>query len=207
MITYPIKTINQNYVDFKLKIDTVLSISTAVDKIKSISMENSFDLILLDISLPPCREYKLNSGEELGEYIKNKLPNVKLIVITALNDNLRLLNIYYNLTPDGFLIKSDITSNSLLMTVKTVLSGDTFYSKTVSELLRKRAVQNVNLDYIDINILLELSNGFKMKELMQLIPLTKSGIEKRKHLLKQKFKIKNNSDRDLVLAAKNKGFI
>jgi hypothetical protein len=67
--------------------------------------------------------------------------------------------------------------------------------------------QNIVLDDLDIQLLVELSNGAKMKELEQLLPLTKSGIDKRRRLLKEKLNLQSNSDRDLVLKAKEKGFI
>jgi hypothetical protein len=63
------------------------------------------------------------------------------------------------------------------------------------------------LDDLDIQLLVELANGAKMKELEQLLPLTKSGIDKRRRLLKEKLNLQSNSDRDLVLKAKEKGFI
>ncbi|MFI0431386.1 hypothetical protein [Mariniflexile sp. HMF6888] len=46
-----------------------------------------------------------------------------------------------------------------------------------------------------------------MKELVELIPLTKSGIEKRRRILRDVFNIKTDSDRELILAAKEKDFI
>ena len=46
-----------------------------------------------------------------------------------------------------------------------------------------------------------------MKELINIVPLTKTGIEKRKRLLKNAFKVTGKSDRDLIIEAKEKGFI
>lgn len=193
---------NLNSVDYKLKIDSACSITDTVEKINT---ENTFDLILLDISMPPSKEHNIFSGEELGIYIKERLPDAKLMILTALNDNLRLLNIFTKLNPDGFIIKSDLTSNSLIMAVKAVLAGNKYYSETINILLLNKARQKMVLDRIDTYILQELANGSKMKELIQLIPLTKSGIERRKRLLKKALNAKN--DRDLVIAAKEKGFI
>ena len=58
-----------------------------------------------------------------------------------------------------------------------------------------------------MQILYEISNGAKMKELQNLIALTKSAIDKRRRNLKVKFNVADGSDRDLILAAKEKGFI
>ena len=63
------------------------------------------------------------------------------------------------------------------------------------------------LDDIDRRILYELSIGTKTKDLPALVPLSLTGIEKRKRLLKQIFDIDSTDDRELILAAKEKGFI
>ena len=46
-----------------------------------------------------------------------------------------------------------------------------------------------------------------MKELPDVIPLSKAGIEKRKRVLYSVFNIKDNSDRQLIIKAKSSGFI
>ena len=83
------------------------------------------------------------------------------------------------------------------------MKGWKFFSNNALD----KTSSTINLDNIDFDILTELANGAKMKDLEQIIPLTKSGIEKRKRLLKYKFKISTNSDRDLVIKAKEKGYI
>ncbi len=190
--------------ELELQIEFSHSISSSIEKIENTNKENVFDVILLDISLPRCPEYKLNSGEELGLYIKKKIPSVKLIVITMFDDNLRLLNIFATLKPESFIIKTEINGNTLFLALNNVLEGNSYYSKSINELILKRAPQTIVLDKI-YTILIELSNGSKMKELKEIIPLTKSGIEKRKRLLKKMFQAE--SDRDLVISAREKGFI
>jgi len=194
-----------NNTNYKLKIDSAYGIDSAINKIKDLNIKDAFDLILLDISMPASIEHSMSSGEDLGVYIKERFPNTKIIVLTLLNDNLRLLNIFNSLNPEGFIIKSDLTSKTLLVAVNTVINKKKYYSETIKVFLHKKASQKVVLDRIDISILQELANGSKMKELLKLIPLTKSGIERRKRLLKEVFNAK--SDRDLVLFARKKGFI
>ncbi len=203
--TNVLEAFSLNNTDYKLKVVSAYSIDATIYKINGLNIKDPFDLILLDISMPPSTEHNIFSGEELGIYIKERLSNTKIIVLTLLNDNLRLLNIFNSLNPDGFIIKCDLTSNSLLVAVKTILTGNKYYSETINTLLLKKARQKVMLDYIDNCILRELANGSKMKELIELLPLTKSGIERRKRLLKKTFKAK--SDRDLVITAREKGYL
>ncbi|MBU2922458.1 hypothetical protein KO504_14005 [Winogradskyella psychrotolerans] len=91
--------------------------------------------------------------------------------------------------------------------INNVLAGKIHYSQTIVKALNQKTVNNIRLDKYDILILKELANGSKMKDLLGLVHLSKSAIDKRKRLLKRKFGIEGNSDRDLVLAAKVKGFI
>lgn len=203
--TNVLEAFSLNNTDYKLKVVSAYSIDSTIEKFKGLNTKDAFDLILLDISMPPSKEHSIFSGEELGIYIKERLPNTKIIVLTLLNDNLRLLNILNSLNPDGFILKCDLTSKSLPKAVKAILTGNKYFSETINTLLLKKARQKAFLDCIDTHILQELANGSKMKELMQLIPLTKSGIERRKRLLKKAFQAK--TDRDLVITAREKGFI
>ena len=52
-----------------------------------------------------------------------------------------------------------------------------------------------------------MSIGTKMKDLPKIIPMSMAGLEKRKKHLKEIFEILNNDDRELILKAKEKGFI
>lgn len=191
----------------QFKISTATSIQDTVQLIDNNKDATQFDLILLDICLPHCNESKFNSGEDLGLFLKEKTSNSKIVAITSLNDNHRLWNVLQTLNPEGLLIKSDLDNEILVLAIKNVISGNTYYSATVVNLLRNRISNKLILDELDIKLLHELSNGSKMKELQQFLPLTKSGIEKRKRALKEKLKIKGDSDRALILEAKQKGFI
>ncbi|WP_460220040.1 response regulator [Psychroserpens sp. MEBiC05023] len=179
----------------------------AYEIVKAYSNLEELDLLFLDIQLPPSSDKKILSGEHLGKKIKELYPKAKIIVCTNLNDNFRLNNIFKTINPDSFLVKSDIDFGDLIEAIKKVISNDVYYSRTLRSLLRKKATNDVVLDEIDIRILHEISNGARMKELLNVVPLTKTGIEKRKRNLKSSLQITNNSDRDLILKAKEIGFI
>lgn len=188
-------------------IDSANNCEIAYEKINLLSGHQKYDLILLDIILPPCTKHKINSGEELGLLIKKKFPDIKIVVITSLNNNYRLYNILKSLNPIGFLLKVDIDSFKLNKSIELVIKGTTAYSKSVIELMRKRITNSFYIDELDIKILLEISNGTRPIDMTKHIPLSKAGIEKRKRILRQKFDIDNYTDRKLILEAKRRGFI
>jgi len=168
---------------------------------------NQLDIVFLDISLPPSTDGKFLSGEDLGIRIKELQPKCKIIVATTFNDNYRIQAILKNVNPNGFLIKNDIDKEELIASIKTVMEDSPYYSKSVLELFRKQATVNYKLDKIDRQLLYEMSIGTKMKDLPKLIPMSMAGLEKRKKHLKDIFKVKDNDDRELILKAKEKGFI
>ena len=193
---------------------SVFSIGTAKDCDSAFEFINEFfqnkkdlNIVFLDIKLPPSKDGKILSGEDLGLKINKLLPETKVIVSTTFNDNYRIHSIFKSLDPDGFLIKNDITPKELIETIHAILNDPPYYSKTVIKLLRKQVANNFLLDNIDRKILYELSIGTRMKDLPNIIPLSKPGIEKRKRHIKYIFNIKSSDDKELLFIAKEKGFI
>lgn len=168
---------------------------------------SAIDIVFLDMRLPPSSDGKILSGEDLGLQISTLIPTCKIIVSTTFNDNYRIHNIFKSLNPDGFLIKNDITTGELVTAILDVISNPPYYSKTVIKLLRKQFSSDFLVDDIDRKILYELSIGSKIKDLSSILPLSIPAIEKRKRHLKHIFEIKGKDDRELILIAKDKGFI
>ncbi len=164
-------------------------------------------LVFLDIKLSPSRDGKILSGEDLGLLIRKSLPHSKIIVSTTFNDNYRLHSIFKNINPEGFLVKNDITHVELLETIGNVIKDPPYFSKTVIKLLRDQIVNDHALDHYDRKILYELSIGTRMKDLPNLLPLSIAGIEKRKRRLKRVFNVKKLEDKQLLIIAREKGFI
>lgn len=193
-------------IDFS--IDVVQDCDSSMEAINDIfSKKRTLDIVFLDIKLPPSKDGKIISGEDLGLKINKLLPKTKIIVSTTFNDNYRVHSIFKSLNPDGFLIKNDITPKELIETIDTIINDPPYYSKTVIKLLRKQVANDFLLDNIDRKILYELSVGTRMKDLPNILPLSIAGIEKRKRHLKHLFNIKSVDDRELLLVAKEKGFI
>lgn len=193
--------------NLNFNISIVNNSDDAIEKINKASKENGIDIVFLDISLPPSSDGKILSGEDIGVKIRQVLPKCKIIIATTFNDNYRIQVILKNVNPDGFLIKNDVNKNELVSSIKSILAETPYYSKSVLELFRKQSSSDYKLDKIDRQLLYEMSIGTKMKDLPKIIPMSMTGLEKRKKQLKVLFEVKDNDDRELILKAKEKGFI
>lgn len=188
-----------NYID-------AVSITEAIKILDEVS-ESFFDIIFLDIKLPKTDDNLYLSGEDLGGYIKKKHPESKIIVATTYNDNYRINNILKTLNPDGFLIKNDMVPKDLVSGIIEVIKKPPHYSNTVRQLIRRQLTSDVFLDKLDRQIIYELSIGTRMTELPKVIPLSLGAIEKRKRQMKELFDMPKATDRELIQAARNRGFI
>ena len=196
-----------NFSDALLQVDFATDFKGAIEKIKCSINKKKYDLIVLDLSLPQCIKHKMNSGEDLGNWVRSVTPDTKLLVITSYDDKVRIGNVLSELNPEGFLLKSEISSLDLVTAVYSVLNNKIHYGSKVSEIIKTRHSAPFSLDSINIQILKEISNGTKAKDLPKYIPLSKSGIEKRKRYLKEVFNTKTETDRELIIAAREKGYI
>ena len=166
-----------------------------------------FDLVFLDIKMPPSKDMKLLSGEDLGIMIRKEKLKTKIIISTTYNDNYRINVLLKSINPDGFLIKNDLTPDFLVFAINEVLSGSPAYSKTIKLYLKKMIDSDFQIDQIDRSILFNLSIGRRMNELPNHVPLSLAGIERRKRQLKIKFNIEGRDDTTLIEIAKQLGFI
>ncbi|TBN05663.1 response regulator transcription factor [Hyunsoonleella flava] len=174
---------------------------------KSVDSNTPYDLLFVDISLPPSSDGRMNSGEDLAEYARKVLPDAKIIILTMFNESFRIHNIIKNIDPEGFLIKSDLTSSELASAFQAVLSNPPFYSGTVNSFIRKSITSDIVIDDKNRKILYLLSQGVKTKNLASHLDISLSAVEKRKKQLKELFEIEDGQDESLLNAARAKGFI
>ena len=56
-----------------------------------------FEIVFLDLNIPPSEIYNIKNGEQLGKEIQKSNPNIKIVVLTMLNNPLRIKNVLKNL--------------------------------------------------------------------------------------------------------------
>ncbi len=193
--------------DYYIEITTAIDCDSAFNEIKLAAQNNPYDVVFIDINLPASTTEAITSGEDLAVRVKKFLPKAKIVILTMFNENHRINNILKNIDPDGFLIKSDLTSTELLLAFQMILKNPPYYSSTVKNHVRQMITSDFSLDEKNMKILYHLSRGVKTKSLSNYIGLSLSAIEKRKNHLKGLFGITQGDDEDLLMEARNRGFV
>ena len=174
---------------------------------KSVTQNDPYNVLFVDISLPPSSDGTMNSGEDLAEYARKVLPQAKIIILTMFNESFRIHNIIKNIDPEGFLIKSDLTSSELASAFQAVLYNPPFYSGTVNSHIRKTITSDIFIDEKNRKILHLLSQGIKTKNLASHLDMSLSAVEKRKRQLKDLFCVEDGQDETLLEEARKQGFV
>lgn len=193
--------------DQTLLIDTANSCDAANQLMQRASKEKPYDICFFDISLPSSADGTINSGEDLAKIARNIMPDAKIVILTMFNESYRIHNIIKEISPDGFLIKSDLTSSELAEAFQHILNSPPYYSSTVSNFLRKTVTSDIYVDEINRKILHLLSQGIKTRSLVEHIDLSMSAIEKRKKQMKLLFSVEDGKDETLLEEARKKGFL
>lgn len=188
-------------------IETANSCDEANSKIEVSLRGRVYDIIFLDIGLPPSRDGEFLSGEDIGRKIRKVSPNSKLAVLTMFVENLRLLTIFKGLKPEAFMVKSDVSSSEFLEAFDNILQGRTYSSQTIQDLMRKQIVNDYDITKTDREILLHLSRGLKSKDIPKVVPLSLASVEKRKKFMREIFEVEDTRDITLLNRARELGFL
>ena len=166
-----------------------------------------FDVILLDLILPPDEKNKIFSGEDLAMLIQKTSPHTKIMILTSHTETFLLFNLIKKINPEGLLIKSDFGPAEFLLAFKSILQGKTFYTPMARQSLKDVCFENNYLDAYNRKIITLIAKGIATKNLPDHLNITISAIDKRKALIKDFFNIQRGNDEDIIREAKKKGFI
>ncbi len=167
-----------------------------------------FDLVLLDLRLTDRDRQITKDGAELGVLLRREMPKAKIIIFTGVPSHRKFDRIFQKINPEGFWVKDEIKNpDEVKIGILEVLENKNFYSPMVSKFLKDQAIGNIVLDQIDRDILYYLSKGIKTKNLPKYLPLSQSGIERRKRNLFKFFNLDSTDEAELIRIAKSKGII
>lgn len=162
-----------------------------------------FDIVFLDVVLPPFPEQKINSGEDLVDLIRRHFPDAKIVMLTSHTETLVLSRILNHCKPDGLLVKSDFFAEEFLVAFDTILQGKHYYSATAKNIENDtNLLNNYNRQIIQL-----LSKGIKTKTIQEQLHLSKSAVDKRKVAIKSYLGIEKGNDEDILREARKRGLI
>lgn len=166
-----------------------------------------FDLIMLDLVIPPSNCGRWLSGEDIGREVRQRHPETKLLINTSFDSVYRINSIFKTLNPEGYLIKVESNAKVIIDAISRLIDGETFYGGSVLQVLRKNLANDFVLDQWDRQILYQLSLGATTASLSSVLPMSKATIERRKRHLKEIFDVDGQDDQRLLERARELGYI
>ena len=175
--------------DFLLKYTAV----NGEDLIEKLEKNHNIDLILMDIEMP-----KMN-GIEATEIIKQKYPQIKIIMLTVFDNDENIFNAV-KAGADGYFLK-EVNPEELFTGIKETLTGGAAMTPSIAmktlKLLRKQIdFENINkeeynLTTREIEVLEQLSKGLKYNAIADNLFLSVGTIRKHVENIYNKLQVHN----------------
>ncbi|NGX84862.1 response regulator transcription factor [Aequorivita sp. KMM 9714] len=200
--------ISESYKRFHFRIEVANNYVEAIDLLNRIKSERKrVDLMILDLMIPGLAVKGILFGEDIGELFRKNHPKGKIIITTGFPNNYRINSVMKSINPEGILVESDLNVAVFKFSIIEVLNNSIYYSRSVSKWLNSYRNCDFTLDKWDRLLLYALSQNIKTKELTMYLPFSLSTIEKRKKRIKLQFGVDQGDNRDLLLRAREFGFI
>ena len=178
------------------------------DLIKKLEKNHNIDVILMDIEMPIC------NGIEAMQIIKQKYPQIKIIMLTVFDNDENIFNAI-KAGADGYLLK-EVNPRDLQQGILETVNGGATMTPSIAmktlKLFRNpidfEAVnndQNVNLTPREIEVLNQLSKGLKYKVIAENLFLSEGTI--RKHVENIYAKLQVHNKLEAIQKAKNNNYI
>lgn len=202
------KSIEEKLLLFKEDIIYKFTATNGVDLIEQLTNDHNVDCILMDIEMPEM------DGIKATETVKQKYPNIKIIMLTVFDDEDKIFQ-SIQAGANGYLLK-DETPKKILEGIKMIMEGGAPMSPTIaSKALNLLRFQNIdeNLNNIEdfklskreIEILEQLSKGLVYKQIADNLIISPFTV--RKHIENIYKKLQVNSKLMAVQKAKKHNII
>ncbi len=144
------------------------------------------DVILLDINLPDI------SGIDLCKYISEQYPSIKIIAITSFKEYFYVQKMIRN-GAFGYLLKNAL-AEEIIEGIKTVYSGERYYSDDIEEVLNRRKDNNeIYLTPRETDLLKLIVDGYTNKEIAEKLFLGVETVNSYRKNLLVKLGVKNTA--------------
>lgn len=158
-------------------------------KYLEINSSKDIDLVITDISMPHV------NGIELNKVIKKKYPQLKTLIVSMHHDALTIKNLIQDQV-NGYISK-DTTMKELLLAIKTIISGENYYSDFIKEKFVHGFFSNENtnlsssLTKRELEILKLIAKELTSNEIAQTLMLSKHTVEHYRKNLILKLDVRN----------------
>ena len=176
--------------------------------IEKLEKNHNIDLILMDIEMP------IMNGIEATQIIKNKYPQIKIIMLTVFDNDENIFNAI-KAGADGYLLK-EVNPKDLQQGILDTLNGGATMTPSIAmktlRLFREPVnfentgiKDEVNLTTREIEVLEQLSKGLKYNDIAENLFLSSGTI--RKHVENIYTKLKVHNKLEAIAKAKNANLI
>lgn len=177
-------------------IQVIAEADNGKDVLELIESGNIPDIILSDINMPEM------DGISLVREIKSTYPNIKLIILSMLDNEKYVLQAFSE-GCHGYLLKN-VNENEMLFALNTVASGTKYLCVELTEKLLDRFIQTlsmqseyeenqIDLSMREIEVLHLVAEGFTNQEMADKLFLSKRTIEGHRQMLIDKTGSKNTA--------------
>jgi DNA-binding NarL/FixJ family response regulator len=184
----------QDKLDFFEDIEIKFKAINGEELISKLEKNHNLDLILMDIEMP-----KMN-GIEATEIVKNKFPQIKIIMLTVFDND---ENIFKSIKAgaDGYFLK-EVNPQELYNGIQETLSGGAAMTPSIAlktlKLLREPLVfddsitkEEISLTAREIEVLEQLSKGLKYNAIAENLYLSPGTIRKHVENIYTKLQVHN----------------
>ena len=198
----------QDKLDFFEDIEIKFKAINGEELISKLEKNHNLDLVLMDIEMP-----KMN-GIEATEIVKNKFPQIKIIMLTVFDND---ENIFKSIKAgaDGYFLK-EVNPQELYNGIQETLSGGAAMTPSIAlktlKLLREPLVfddsitkEEISLTAREIEVLEQLSKGLKYNAIAENLYLSPGTI--RKHVENIYTKLQVHNKLEAIQKAKNNKLI
>lgn len=184
----------------------VIATATNGEEVLTFLEKNIADIVITDINMPGM------DGMKLAKEIKKKYPQVKILALTMHNESGIISNMMKN-GITGYILK-DTGKEELLNAIKTVASGETFYSDEVKTTLMESMMSGKKskptsgipeLSEREIEILKLIASEHTQEQIADKLFISPHTVIFHRRKLLAKFDVKNTAG--LIKSAMDKGFL
>ena len=191
--------------EYKFEYTEALNCKSGYEAIEKAAVP--FDMAFLDLNMPSYEEKEIYSGKSLAAFIKQKMPNCRLLFMTMESDMTKIIEVIDEIDPHGLAIKNDLDYRELMRGMDKITKGYKYYSKSVINLLSKPHPTRASIDQFDIEMLHQMSLGVKPKFLSKFVPLTVDMTDKRHKRLYEDIFAPSGLQEDLVAQSRKLGLL